>query len=138
MTEQKEGSSKIANKAAKEFAKWSSTDYKQEVAGEFGGATVPTGFVAPNRLDEKTARKYSGSPTGKNSVNLEMSKELTGKQENSEALYTLMSKSFEPITPIGYAGTMGGATPASRMTQETAAEPNPETKFSPKKSKYTK
>jgi len=65
MTEQKEGSSKIANKAAKEFAKWSSPEYKQEAAGEFGGATVPTGYVAPDKLDEKTAQKYSGSPTGK-------------------------------------------------------------------------
>lgn len=59
MTKQNEGSSKTANKAAKEFAKWSSKDYKEEVASEFG-ATVPTGYVAPDKLDEKTAKKYSG------------------------------------------------------------------------------
>lgn len=62
MNKQNEGNSELANKSAKEFAKWSSKEYKEEVAGEFG-ATVPTGYVAPNKLDEKTAQKYSGGPT---------------------------------------------------------------------------
>lgn len=64
MNKSDEGSSKTANKAAKEFAKCSSPEYKEELADELG-ATVSAGYAAPNRLDEKAARKYSGKPDGK-------------------------------------------------------------------------